>query len=373
MYHDIVQPFVFSFEEIFGFMKKILLTGGGTAGHVTPNLALVPYLTEAGFQIEYMGSYDGIEKQLVEAEGILYHGISSGKLRRYLDVKNLTDPIRILKGLHEARHYMKKQRPDVVFSKGGFVSVPVIMAASEYHIPIVIHESDLSPGLANRLSLPRATKVCYSFPETEKYLHRDKAIHTGLPVRQELLNGSARAGLDFCGFSQDRPVLLVIGGSLGSAAVNTAVRSCLPELLKEFQVIHICGKGKMDDQLGQVPSYRQFEYVREELPDLFAAADLVISRAGANVINELAALQKPALLIPLGTNQSRGDQILNADSFVRRGFSAVLKEEDMNEQTLMEMVQKVYQNKDTYIRAMKEAGQEDACQKVTRIILSVVS
>ena len=355
-------------------MKKILLTGGGTAGHVTPNLALVPYLTEAGFQIEYMGSYDGIEKQLVEAEGILYHGISSGKLRRYMDVKNLTDPIRILKGLHEARRFMKKEHPDVVFSKGGFVSVPVIMAASEYHIPIVIHESDLSPGLANKLSLPRATRVCYSFPETAQYLHRDKdAIHTGLPVRQELLNGSSQAGLAFCGFSKDRPVLLIIGGSLGSAAVNKAVRSCLPELLKEFQVVHICGKGKMDDQLDQVPSYRQFEYVREELPDLFAAADLVISRAGANVINELAALQKPAILIPLGLNQSRGDQILNAESFARRGFSAVLKEEDMNEQTLLEMVHQVYLDRDSYIQAMKEAGQEDACQKVTRIILSVLS
>ena len=354
-------------------MKKILLTGGGTAGHVTPNLALVPYLTEAGFHIEYMGSYDGIEKQLVEAEGIPYHGISSGKLRRYMDVKNLTDPIRILKGLREARQYMKRERPDVVFSKGGFVSVPVIMAASEYHIPIVIHESDLSPGLANKLSIPRANKVCYSFPETAQYLNKDKAVHTGLPVRQELLQGNASAGLDFCGFSQGKPVLLIIGGSLGSAAVNKAVRECLPELLKEFQVIHICGKGKTEDQYDRTPSYRQFEYVREELPDLFAVADLVISRAGANVINELAALQKPAILVPLGTDQSRGDQILNADSFARRGFSAVLKEENMNAQTLVAMVRSVYQNKDTYIRAMKEAGQEDACQKVTRIILSVIS
>lgn len=354
-------------------MRKILLTGGGTAGHVTPNLALVPYLKEAGFHIEYMGSYDGIEKQLVEAEGIPYHGISSGKLRRYMDVKNLTDPLRILKGLREARFFMKKERPDVVFSKGGFVSVPVIMAASEYRIPIVIHESDLSPGLANKLSIPRANKVCYSFPETAKYLNKDKAVHTGLPVRQELLSGSVQSGLDFCGFSQDKPVLLIIGGSLGSAAVNQAVRECLPELLKEFQVVHICGKGKMDAQFDHVSSYRQFEYVREELPDVFAAADLVISRAGANVINELAALNKPAILIPLGTDQSRGDQILNADSFARRGFSAVLKEEDMNAQSLTAMVRNVYQDKGSYIQAMKEAGQEDACQKVTRIILSVVS
>ena len=354
-------------------MKKILLTGGGTAGHVTPNLALVPYLEEAGFQIEYMGSYDGIEKQLVEAEGIPYHGISSGKLRRYMDIKNLTDPVRILKGLREARQYMKKAKPDVVFSKGGFVSVPVIMAASEYRIPIVIHESDLSPGLANKLSIPRANKICYSFPETAQYLNKNKSVHTGLPVRQELLQGSARAGLDFCGFTEGKPVLLIIGGSLGSAAVNEAVRKCLPRLLQEFQIIHICGKGKTSEEWNDVPSYRQFEYIREELPDLFAAADLVISRAGANVINELAALNKPAILIPLGTDQSRGDQILNADSFARRGFAAVLKEESLNEKTLMDMIQSVYQEKDSYIEAMRAAGQEDACRKVTRIILSVLA
>ena len=353
-------------------MKRILLTGGGTAGHVTPNLALVPYLTEAGFEIEYMGSYDGIEKKLVEAEGIPYYGISSGKLRRYLDIKNLTDPLRILKGLHEARRYMKTHRPDVVFSKGGFVSVPVIMAASEYRIPIVIHESDLTPGLANKLSIPRASKICYSFPETQQYLHKDKAVHTGLPVRKALFNGSAQKGLAFCGFQEDKPVLLVIGGSLGSANVNQAIRSALPELLESFHIIHICGSGKTDPNLEEVPGYRQFEYISEELPDLFAAADLMISRAGANVINELAAIKKPAILIPLGTDQSRGDQILNAESFSRRGFSAVLKEEDLNSQSLLKLVQEVYSQKDTYIRAMAEAGQEDAAALVTEVILSVI-
>jgi len=353
-------------------MKRILLTGGGTAGHVTPNLALVPYLEKAGFEIEYMGSYDGIEKKLVEAEGIPYYGISSGKLRRYMDVKNLTDPLRILKGLHEARHYMKTRRPDVVFSKGGFVSVPVIMAASERRIPIVIHESDLSPGLANKLSIPRASRICYSFPETEKYLNKNKAVHTGLPVRTELMSGSAEKGLDYCGFQPDKPVLLVIGGSLGSANVNHAVRTSLPKLLESFQIIHICGNGKMDSALSDVPGYRQFEYVREELPDLFAAADLMISRAGANVINELAAIKKPAILIPLGTDQSRGDQILNAQSFERRGFSAVLKEADLTEDSLTNLVHEVYENRDSYIRAMSEAGQEDASALVTEVILSVM-
>jgi len=353
-------------------MKKILLTGGGTAGHVTPNLALVPYLKDAGFEIEYIGSYDGIEKTLVEEAGITYFGISSGKLRRYLDIKNLTDPARILKGLHEARKHMKHNRPDVVFSKGGFVSVPVIFAASELHIPIVIHESDLSPGLANKLSIPRASRVCYSFPETEKYLSNVKAIHTGLPIRDELACGSAEEGCRICGFSNVKPILLIIGGSLGSAAVNDAVRSCLPVLLNTFNIIHICGKGKKDDSLDNISGYRQLEYANEELPHLFAAADVVISRAGANVINELAAIKKPALLIPLGTNASRGDQLLNADSFLKRGFSDVLKEEDMTEKTLVSKIMSVYENRDSYIRSMTAAAAENPCKKITEVILSVL-
>lgn len=353
-------------------MKKILLTGGGTAGHVTPNLALVPYLREAGFEIEYMGSYEGIEKSLVEEAGLPYFGISSGKLRRYLDIKNLTDPARIIKGLHEARRYMKEHRPDVVFSKGGFVSVPVIAAASERRIPIVIHESDLSPGLANRLSIPRATRICYSFPETSRYLSQNKAVHTGLPVRKELIAGSREEGLRLTGLSPEKPVLMIIGGSLGSAAINEAVRKELPELLRFFSIIHVCGKEKMQKDLERIPDYRQYEYVGEELPHFFAASDVVISRAGANVINELAALLKPSLLIPLGTNASRGDQLLNAESFRKRGFCEVLKEENIREGTLTKKVLEVYRNKETYIGNMSDAVSKDAAQMVTDIILSVL-
>lgn len=352
-------------------MKKIVLTGGGTAGHVTPNLALVPYLKEAGFEIEYIGSYEGIEKSLVEEAGIPYTGISSGKLRRYLDVKNLTDPFRILKGLHEARIYMKKNKPDVVFSKGGFVAVPVVIAAHEYHIPVVIHESDLSPGLANKLSIPRATKVCYSFPETKKYLSRYESVHTGLPVRDALKSGSKAEGLSICGFSDEKPVLMVIGGSLGSVAVNEAVRSSLDEMIKSYNVIHVCGKGKTDSSLNDVAGYKQFEYIGEELPHMFAAADLIISRAGANVINELAAICKPAILIPLGTNASRGDQLLNAESFRKRGFSAVLQEEDITKQRLMDTVNDVFTNRHKYIDAMSSSQQGNASSVITDILLSV--
>ena len=349
-------------------MKKILLTGGGTAGHVTPNIALIPYLKEAGFEIEYMGSYDGIEKSLIEEEGIPYYGISSGKLRRYLDVKNLTDPLRILKGLSEAKDYMKKHKPDIVFSKGGFVSVPVIFAASSMHIPIVIHESDLTPGLANKLSIPKADVVCYNFPETKEYLPEGKSIHTGLPVRRELAQGDAHKGYEFCGFTEDKPLLMIIGGSLGAVKINIAVREALPELLKTFHIAHICGNGKMDDAYQDIEGYHQFEYVSDELPDLFAAASIIVSRAGANVIYEIASLKKPSVLIPLGTDQSRGDQILNANSFKKRGFAEVLLEENLSKESLSNDVFEVYANKESYIDAISASEQNDSARKVCEII-----
>ena len=311
-------------------MKHIVLTGGGTAGHVTPNIALIPRLKELGYEISYIGSYDGIEKKLIEEMNIPYYGISSGKLRRYFDLKNFTDPFRVLKGFGEAKKLLKQLKPDVVFSKGGFVSVPVVMAGKRRHVPTIIHESDMTPGLANKISIPSATKVCCNFPETLEHLPKEKAVLTGSPIRQELLEGSRSAALEFCGLTDDKPVILIIGGSLGSVAVNNAVRSVLPELLKDFHVIHLCGKGKMDDSLKSLKGYVQFEYIQNQLKDLFALTDVVISRAGANAICELLALHKPNLLIPLSANASRGDQILNARSFERQGFSIVLEEEELN-------------------------------------------
>ena len=171
-------------------MKRIILTGGGTAGHVTPNIALLPRLKELGYDIHYIGSYTGIEKELIEQFHIPYHGISSGKLRRYFSMQNFTDPFRVLKGFGEANRLIKTLKPDVIFSKGGFVSVPVVLAGKKCHVPTIIHESDMTPGLANKLSIPSATKVCCNFPETLKYLPADKAVLTGSPIRRELLKGN---------------------------------------------------------------------------------------------------------------------------------------------------------------------------------------
>ena len=349
-------------------MKKIILTGGGTAGHVTPNLALIPVLKEQGWEIGYIGSYQGIEKELIKKEGIPYSGISSGKLRRYFSFKNFTDPFRILKGYFQAKKILKREKPDVIFSKGGFVAVPVVLAAKSRHIPVIIHESDMTPGLANKLCIPSARKVCCNFPETLKYLPSDKAVLTGSPIRRELLSGSALAGFRFTGLSSDKPVLLVIGGSLGSVKVNAAVRQILPELLKEWQVIHLCGKGNLDSSLTELPGYVQYEYISAQLKDLFAMSDLMISRAGANSICEILALRKPNILIPLSAAASRGDQILNAASFKRQGFSEVLEEEALTADSLLSLIRRVHENRQTYISAMEQASASDAIGTIVGLI-----
>ena len=334
-------------------MKKIVMTGGGTAGHVTPNIALMPALKEAGYDIEYIGSVNGMEKGLIEAQKIPYHGISSGKLRRYFDWKNFTDPFRVLKGYGQAVSLMKKLKPDVVFSKGGFVSVPVVLAAKHCHVPAIIHESDITPGLANKIAIKGAKKVCCNFPETMKYLPADKAVLTGSPIRRELFSGVAENAIKLCNFpDHNKPVILIIGGSLGSKKVNEAVREILPELL--------------------ITGYAQFEYANAELTDMFALADMAISRAGANSICELLALHKPNILIPLSAAASRGDQVLNAKSFKKQGFSYVIEEEELTKDSLLSAVKEVYGNRDKYKDAMAKSGQMDSIDTIIDLINSQV-
>lgn len=350
-------------------MKKIIMTGGGTAGHVTPNIALMPALRKEGYEISYIGSYEGIEKRLIEEQGISYYGISSGKLRRYFDPKNFSDPFKVLKGYFQSVKLLKKLKPDIIFSKGGFVSVPVILAAKRCKIPAIIHESDLTPGLANRIAIPHATKVCCNFPETISYLPSEKAVLTGSPIRKELLSGDAAAGFSLCGFKEtSRPVILIIGGSSGSRAINTAIRDLLPELIKNYNIIHLCGKGNLDASLDTVCGYAQFEYANKELADMFALADLVISRAGANAICELLALRKLNILIPLSAAASRGDQILNANSFRSQGFSYVLEEENLANTTLLEAIEHVFSNKASYITAMEQSNIGNSIQTIVELI-----
>lgn len=352
-------------------MTRIVLTGGGSAGHVTPNLALLPELKKLGWDIHYIGTYNGIEYDLM-ADLVPYHSISAGKLRRYFDLQNFTDPFRVMKGMVQSLAILAKLRPKIIFSKGGFVSLPVAVAAKALRIPVILHESDITPGLANKLSLPFSSHLCVTFPETMKYVKQTKATLTGNPIRRELLHGDQAKGYQLCKFNKNKPVILVMGGSLGSVNINNAVRESLPQITKEFQVAHICGKGNLDNSLIDYLGYQQFEYVSKELPDLFAMADFVISRAGANALFELLALRKAHLLIPLSLGASRGDQVLNAESFAKQGFSMVLKEEDLSSATLISAISKLAQERSTYITAMENTRQKDATTAVLEIIKSYV-
>lgn len=344
--------------------KKILLTGGGTAGHVTPNLALLPYLRAEGYEVVYIGSEKGIERTLIEAEGVPYYSISTGKLRRYLSKENIKDMFRVAKGIHDAKRLIKKLKPDLVFSKGGFVAVPVVLGAKSNHVPVIIHESDITPGLANKIAMPSARVVCTTFPETLQYVPKGKGVHTGTPIRKELFEGSREKGLSACGFGGEKPVLLMMGGSLGAVKLNQCLRESLPKLLQTFDVIHLCGKGNVDESLLDTAGYRQFAYVSEGLNDLFAAADLIVSRAGSNSISEFLALKKPHLLIPLSARASRGDQILNAASYEKQGFARVLDEDELTAERMQAEITALYENKDTYITAMEQAASGDGVEAV---------
>lgn len=353
--------------------KSIVLTGGGTAGHVSLNQAIIPSLEEQGFTIHYIGSKDGIEVELIRDAfpHIQYHAISSGKLRRYASVKNVTDPFRVIKGLLQSFLLLKKINPSVIFSKGGFVSVPVVMAGKLAGIPVVVHESDVTPGLANKLAMPFAHHIFTVFKETLQHLPSDKSSCSGSIIRSELFNGKRMNGLLQCGFKDDKKVILIMGGSQGSSVLNEAIRSNLPELLSSFQIIHLCGKGKVEPQLLKIEGYKQFEYVTSELPDLIHAADYIVSRAGSNSIFEFLALRKPMLLIPLSKQKSRGDQLLNANLFQKQGFALVLEEEDVTSSTFLKALKQLEGNAPQMKIVMEQSEVPKTPKEMVQLITSI--
>ncbi|MHA6251597.1 undecaprenyldiphospho-muramoylpentapeptide beta-N-acetylglucosaminyltransferase [Oceanobacillus sp. CAU 1775] len=348
--------------------KRILFTGGGTAGHVIVNLALIPVYQEEGWEIDYIGSYEGIERKLIEnLDGVTYHPISTGKLRRYMSIENFKDPFKVLKGTMQAFRILGKRKPAIIFSKGGFVSVPVMLAAKLRSVPAVIHESDYTPGLANKLSIPFAKKVLATFEETMNFLPEQKREYVGAIIRQELFIGSSERGLKYAGLVGKKPVLLIMGGSAGSVKINETIRSSLPELLKRFEIIHICGEGNVDESIHEA-GYVQFEYINEELKDIFAATDYVISRAGSNAIFEFLALKIPMLLIPLTLGASRGDQIINAKSFVEKGYARVLEEENLTEEKLIEDLKNLIKASPIILDKMEAFKASETRTKVVEII-----
>ncbi|MDS3898971.1 UDP-N-acetylglucosamine--N-acetylmuramyl-(pentapeptide) pyrophosphoryl-undecaprenol N-acetylglucosamine transferase [Staphylococcus hominis] len=323
-------------------MSKIAFTGGGTVGHVSVNLSLIPTALEKGHQVFYIGSKNGIEREMIESQlsNIKYYPISSGKLRRYLSFENAKDVFKVLKGILDARRVLKKEKPDLLFSKGGFVSVPVVIAARSLNIPTIIHESDLTPGLANKISLKFSKKIYTTFEDTLKYLPKDKADFVGATIREDLKEGNQQKGYEITGFDSDKKVLLVMGGSLGSKKLNDIIRENLEALLHDYQIIHLTGHGLVDESYKQ-KGYIQYEFVKEELTHLLSITDTVVSRAGSNAIYEFLTLRIPMLLIPLGLDQSRGDQIDNAKYFESKGYGKMIPEDQLTQFKLLEQLKQI--------------------------------
>jgi len=347
---------------------KILFTGGGTAGHVTPNVALIEKFREEDWDCHYVASKHGIEKDIIAKLNIPYHAIASGKLRRYFDWKNFTDPFLVLFGVLQSLVICLRVRPDVVFSKGGFVAVPIVFAAWLFRVPIICHESDVTPGLANKLCFPFAIKICVNFSETKQYIAADKVILTGTPIRRSLVEGSAQRGRQYLAVSSDKPVLLIFGGSLGARVINAQIRSVIAALSDKFVVVHVAGAGNIDESLQATRDYIQTEYLMDEFGDVLAAADLVIARAGANSIYELLVTRKPHILIPLSAKASRGDQLVNARTFARAGFSHVIEEDALNDELLLKKVDEVFANREAIAEQLAKYEIPDSVSVISKLI-----
>lgn len=363
-------------------MKTIVLTGGGSAGHVVPHLALLPGLKRRFDRIYYIGGLTGIEKDIIGKQaGIKYFGVTTVKLRRKLTLKNLAIPYRYIKGRKEAVKLLKELKPDVIFSKGGFVAVPVVSAAARLNIPVIAHESDITPGLANKLTAKKCRAICTTFKSAAEALG-EKAVFTGAPVRAELYAGDKSGALAKVKITGNKPVLLVMGGSLGAKAVNAALRENLKAFTRAYDVIHICGKGNLlsghssldlaTPAGNETPgSYIQYEYA-DNIAELFAAADIVVSRAGSGAIHELLALKKPMLLIPLPKAESRGDQLLNAADFERRGIARILLQEEMTGKTLKEAADKLYLERQILTANMSREKNADGTANILKVIMDCV-
>ncbi|MEQ6029106.1 undecaprenyldiphospho-muramoylpentapeptide beta-N-acetylglucosaminyltransferase [Staphylococcus saccharolyticus] len=335
-------------------MTKIAFIGGGTVGHVSVNLSLIPTAIAKGNKAFYIGSKHGIEREMIESQlpDIDYYPISSGKLRRYLSFENAKDVFKVLKGILDARKILKKQQPDLLFSKGGFVSVPVVIAARSLKIPTIIHESDLTPGLANKISLKFAKKIYTTFEDTLTYLPKDKSDFVGATVREDLKQGNQERGYQLTGFDHDKKVLLVMGGSLGSMKLNEIIRQNLEQLLHDYNIIHLTGKGLVDSSINK-EGYIQYEFVKDDLTDLLAITDTVVSRAGSNAIYEFLTLRIPMLLVPLGLDQSRGDQIDNAKNFKSKGYGRHILEDDLTDIKLLEALSNIEKHRESIIKQME--------------------
>lgn len=348
--------------------KRLVFTGGGTLGHVMPNLPLIEHYQQQGYTIHYIGSKKGEERAFVEARQINYHSIKTGKLRRYFDWQNFLDIFNVSLGIVQSFFVLLKLRPKVLFSKGGYVALPAVVGAWLLRIPIVIHESDRTPGLTTKLSKRFAKKICVSFQHAAQYFEAKKVTWTGLPVRTALFNASRESGLAVTGFSGNRPILLVFGGSLGAGFLNELIREYITTpWLSQFDVVNICGEGKVDPELNYA-NYKQFERLGAEFLDVMQAADIVLTRGGATSLFELLAMKKPHVIIPLSKAVSRGDQVHNARYFADLGVSTFIEEEEASWERVQALLQQCYQNRAALLASMEQLEFAQATQKVIEVI-----
>lgn len=347
--------------------STLVFTGGGTAGHVLPVEPLIRRFDELGWEVHFIGSRSGLEARLLEGSPAQCHEITCGKLRRYFSLENFVDALRVPVGLIESWWLLRRIRPRLVFSKGGYVSFPVVVAAWLRRIPVIVHESDHTAGLANRMAFPFARLICTNFEDTLTETGK-KVQWTGMPLRRSLLEGNAEAGRALCHVPQGTPMVVVVGGSLGSAKLNQAVRDALSYLTHVAHIVHICGQGQLDHSLDDVVGYQQFPYLSEPWGDVLAAADLVVSRAGATILSELLALNVPSLLVPLGKSASRGEQVDNALYAQRQGFARVLSEQQLSGATLAQAVREMLDELDTWKFRIASYRTPNAAEKIEALI-----
>ena len=337
---------------------------------MTPSFAIIRHFLSLGWEVHYVGSTTGMEEALVAPLHVSFHSIPTGKLRRYVSLENLLDVFRVLMGIWSAFWLCRRLRPRVVFSKGGYVSFPLVVGAWLNRAPVIAHESDLTPGLANRMSYPFVRRICVTFEQTRRHLGSERAVHTGTPVREELLNGDAAAGRRLLGFDDRTPIVLFVGGSLGAMRLNDVVREALLRLTRDYQVVHIVGGGNLDIELNATPRYRQYEYLTDQYADVVAAADMVVSRAGANSVYELVVLAKPHVLVPLPRRASRGDQIENAEHTRGRGWSDVIADEALTAEGLLDALQDLMGHLDERRRLLEQFEAPRSVALITSLLES---
>jgi UDP-N-acetylglucosamine--N-acetylmuramyl-(pentapeptide) pyrophosphoryl-undecaprenol N-acetylglucosamine transferase len=363
--------------ELFRDRRMIVVTGGGTGGHIFPTIAVIGELKRRGYEeILWIGSKNGSEREWAKKVGVRYHGILAGKLRRYFSLRNFVDLFKVFWGTAQSFFLFCRKKPQIIFSKGGFVSVPPVLASRTFSVPVVTHESDTVPGLATRIISRCATAVCVSFQSTADFFPGRDVFFTGNPIREVVLQGSAERGVSWLGFEGNLPIVFAVGGSTGASAINETVWKMLEEGDLSFNLVHQCGRGNLNEGLSGRKRYRQFEFLDEQMGDVLQAASVVVSRAGAGALYEIGLLKKASILIPLPLSASRGEQIENARYYEEHGACVVIPQESLTPELLKLEIEELLSGSDRRERVGQAARQlvrENASEAIAGIIDDIIA